>query len=318
MWQYLTKRIVHGIFVIWLVSSVVFVAVRLVPGGPVAAMLGPEAANPEAVERIEQQLGLHDPMYVQYFDYMTDLVMLDMGESVRRGVPVTEILANAIPMTLSIALVGMTFGIAIAIPAGIISATQRHSTSDYVATIAAFMGLSMPAFFIGILLMLVFAVNLGLLPSFGYTPLSEGIVPWFRSILLPGIAVGAPYCAVIMRMMRGSLLDVKDEQYMTTARAKGLSKRVALYKHALQNALIPVLTIGGIQLVLIITGSVTVEIVFAIDGLGHVVVDAIIDRDYPVVQGGILVIATLMVFINIGVDVLYTYLDPQIKYGGEA
>ena len=317
MWQYLAKRFIHGLTVIWLVATTVFVAVRLVPGGPVAAMLGPESADPEAIQRIEEQLGLNDPIYIQYIDYMADLILLDMGNSVRRGVPVSDILANSIPMTLSITLVGLIFGLSIAIPAGIISATHRYSKRDYLATIAAFLGLSMPAFFIGILLMLVFAVWLNLLPSFGYTSIREGITPWFKSILLPGIAVGAPYCAVIMRMMRGSLLDIKDQQYMTTARAKGLSERVVLYKHALQNALIPVLTIGGIQIVLIITGSVTVEIVFAIDGLGNVIVSSIIERDYPVVQGAILVIATLMVVVNITVDVLYTYLDPRIRYGDD-
>ena len=187
--------------------------------------------------------------------------------------------------------------------------------SDHAATIFAFLGLSAPAFFIGILLMVLVGVHFDIIPTFGYTPLREGFIPWFMSILLPGLAVGLPYAAVIMRMMRSSLLEVLNQQYMRTAKAKGLSPRVQLYKHAIQNALIPVITIAGIQLSVVIGGSVTVEIVFGIRGMGRVIVQAVINRDYPVAETAILVLAAGFVLINLIVDITYTVIDPRIKYG---
>lgn len=199
----------------------------------------------------------------------------------------------------------------------IISATRQQEPIDYVATVAAFLGLSMPAFYVGILLALLFGVWFDLLPVFGYTPLSEGFVPWIQGIFLPGLAVGLPYAAIIMRMTRSSLLEVMNKPYMKTARAKGVGSRVRLYKHALQNALIPVVTVAGIQLALILVGSVTVELVFGIQGLGRLLVGSILDQDYPVTQAVILLVAGVMVFTNLVVDLVYTVLDPRIGYGGD-
>lgn len=317
MYRYLLKRVVHGLFVMWLVATVVFLGLRVIPGGPVRTMLGPEA-TPEAVAALEQQLGLNQPLHVQYVDWFVGLLGGDLGRSITTGESVATLLAEAAPRTFSIGLVGVLVGLGIAIPAGVVSATRKDQPADYVATISAFLGLSMPAFFIGILLALVFGVWLDLLPIFGYTPLSEGVIPWLQSILLPGIAVGLPYAAIVMRMMRSSLLEVMNEPYMQAARAKGVSSRVRLYKHALQNALIPVVTVAGIQIALILVGSVTVEIVFGIQGLGRLLVDSILDQDYPVTQGVILVIAGVMVTMNILVDFAYTAIDPRIRYGGES
>jgi peptide/nickel transport system permease protein len=315
MWRYILKRILHAFFIMWLVATTVFFGLRFIPGGPVRSMLGQEA-TPDAVAALRTRLGLDQPLHVQYVEWMSDLLVLDFGRGVVSGEQVTSLLAQAAPKTLSIGALAVVVGLAVAIPTGIISATRKQEPLDYVATVAAFLGLSMPAFFVGILLALVFGVWLDLLPVVGYTPPREGIVPWFESILLPGVAVGLPYAAIVMRMMRSSLLEVMNQPYMRTARAKGVDSRVMLYKHALQNALIPVVTVAGIQLALVLVGSVTVEIVFGIQGLGRLLVDSILDRNYPVTQAVILVVAGVMVFTNLVVDLTYTVIDPRIGYEG--
>lgn len=316
MWRYVSKRVLHALFVMWLVATTVFFGLRAVPGGPVRAMLGQEA-TPEAVRSLRRQLGLDRPLPIQYADWMTDLLVLDMGRSITSGQQVSILLAEAAPRTISIAAFGVVLGLVVAIPAGVLGATRKNEPADYVATIAAFVGISMPAFFVGILLAILFGVWLGWFPVVGYTPLDEGVVPWLRSIVLPGVAVGLPYAAGVTRMMRSSLLEVLDQQYMRTAVVKGVHGNVRLYKHALQNALIPVVTIAGIQLALVLGGTVTVEIVFGIKGMGRLLVNSILERDYPVTQATILVISGIFVFMNLLVDIAYTAIDPRIRYGGE-
>jgi len=316
MWRYVTKRVAHALFVMWLVATTVFFGLRAIPGGPVRTMLGQEA-TPEAVRSLRRDLGLHRPLPVQYLDWMTDLVVLDLGTSITSSSSVTSLIAQAAPKTISIGGFGVVLGLAVAIPAGVVAATHKNEPSDYVATIIAFLGISMPAFFVGILLAIVFGVWLGWFPVIGYNSLSEGVAPWIRSIVLPGIAVGLPYAAGVTRMMRSSLLEVLDQQYMRTALVKGLSGNTQLYKHALQNALIPVITVAGIQLALVLGGTVTVEIVFGIKGLGRLLVNSILDRDYPVTQATILLISGIFVFMNLLVDIAYTAIDPRIRYGGE-
>lgn len=315
MRKYIAKRVAYASFIMWLVATTVFFGLRLIPGGPVQTMLGQEA-TPEAIASLRAQLGLNRPLYVQYVDWMTDMLVLNFGASITSGQTVNALVAQAAPKTLSIGALAILIGLAVAVPTGIISATRKHDPIDYVATVAAFLGLSMPAFFVGILLALVFGVWLDLLPVFGYTPLSEGVVPWLESILLPAVAVGLPYAAVVMRMMRSSLLEVQNAPYMKTARAKGVSGDVRLFKHAMQNALIPVVTVAGIQLALILVGSVTVELVFGIKGLGRLLVDSMLDRDYAITQAVILIVAAVMVFTNLAVDLAYTVIDPRIGYGG--
>jgi len=316
MKRFILKRLVYTAFLMWVITSTVFVGLRLVPGGPVRTMLGTEATD-ENVRAMREQLGLNDPLHEQYADWMLGVLQLDFGQSIRTGQAVTEILLQALPKTLSIGVLAVCIGLAVAIPAGVISATRRGRIEDYVATFVAFFGLSSPAFFIAILLLVGFGVWFDVLPTFGYTSLDEGVVEWFSSILLPAVAVGLPYSAVIMRMMRSSLLEELGAQYMKTASMKGVSRRVRLYKHAMQNALVPVLTVAGIQLAVIIGGSVTVEIVFGIRGIGQVIVDSVLNRDYPVTQGVILVIAGGFVLTNLIVDVAYVFVDPRIRYGGD-
>ncbi|WP_435117623.1 ABC transporter permease [Halolamina sp. C58] len=316
MWRYIAKRVAHALFVMWLVATTVFLGLRSIPGGPVRAMLGQEA-TPEAVASLRQELGLDEPLPVQYVDWLAGMFVGDFGTSITSGAEVSALIAQAAPRTLSIALFGVLLGLAVSIPAGVVGATRRNQPADYAATIAAFLGISMPAFFVGILLAIVFGVWLGWFPVVGYTPLSEGFVPWLRSIVLPGIAVGLPYAAGVTRMMRSSLIETLDEQYMRTALAKGVKSDVRLYKHALQNALMPVVTIAGIQLALVLGGTVTVEIVFGVQGLGRLLVNSILERNYPVTQVTILLISGIFVFMNLIVDIAYTAIDPRVQYGGE-
>jgi len=317
MWRYIAKRVAHAVFVMWLVATTVFFGLRAVPGGPVRAILGQEA-TPSAVRALRRELGLNRPLYVQYADWMAGLVTGDLGTSITASTSVAAELGSAVPKTLSIAGVAVTIGLAVAIPAGVLGATRKNEPADYAATVGAFLGISMPAFFVGILLAVVFGVYLGLLPVVGYEPLTEaGLFPWLEHVILPAIAVGLPYAAGVTRMMRSSLLETLDQQYMRTAVAKGVGSRVRLYKHAMQNALLPVVTIAGIQLALVLGGSVTVEIVFGIEGVGSVLVTSILERDYPVTQGAILLVAGVFVFMNLVVDIAYTAIDPRIRYGGE-
>ena len=279
-------------------------------------MLGQEA-TPEAVASLRADLGLDRPLTVQYVDFLTDLLTLDLGRSITSSEQVGSIVAQAAPKTFAIAGVGVALGLAVAIPAGVIGATRRNEPADYAATVAAFLGISMPAFFVGILLAIVFGVYLDWLPIVGYTSISEGVRPWFESVILPAVAVGLPYAAGVTRMMRSSLIETLNEGYMRTALAKGVDSRVRLYKHALQNALIPVVTVAGIQLALVLGGSVTVELVFSIQGLGRVLVNSILERNYPVTQIAILLISGVFVFMNLLVDIAYTAIDPRIRIGGE-
>jgi peptide/nickel transport system permease protein len=315
MQRYLAKRIIHAFVVIYVVATVVFVAVRSIPGDPARLMLGGDA-DPQALTAVRQELGLNQPIYIQYVRWLGELVQGDFGESIHTQQSVITMLIDVAEPTLSIALLGMVIAICIAVPAGIISAIHRYSPQDYLATLVSFFGISMPGFWIGILLILGIGTRFEAIPSFGYVPLSEGIVPWFKHILLPAIAVGLPYGGILMRMTRSSMLEVLNEDYMRTARAKGLSPRLVLFKHGFQNALMPVVTIAGILLAVVLGGVVAVEIVFGIQGLGRLLISSINRRDFPVVQGTVIIISFVFVFMNLIVDMLYTVINPKIKYGG--
>ncbi|MCB0074800.1 MAG: ABC transporter permease [Caldilineaceae bacterium] len=313
MTQYLIRRLIQSIFVIWMVATLVFFLLRLVPGDPLAAMLAD--VDPAAAEQLRAKLGLDQPLYVQYARWLGQLVQGDFGNSIYgSNVPVSQILAEAIPRTLSLASIALVIALSISITAGMVSALRKNTWMDYTVTFGAFLGLSMPDFWLGILLIIIFAVNLQWLPAIGYEPLSDGFWPWFSHLILPAIAVGTPFAAVIARMIRSSMLEVLSADYVKVARAKGLRERWIIWRHAFRNALIPVITVMGIALALLMSGTVIVENVFAIKGLGRVLIQGILNRDYPVVQGAILVVSVLLVFTNLLVDLLYTVIDPRIRY----
>jgi peptide/nickel transport system permease protein len=240
----------------------------------------------------------------------------DLGTSIASPEPVMDAIKIGLPKTMSLAGLSFLLAVLIAVPAGIVSALRRNSPVDYAASVVAFVGVSMPGFWFGIILILVFAVRLHWLPAIGYSPIGEdGVWAWFEHLLLPSLAIGAGYAAILMRFVRAGLLEVLNSDYIRTARAKGVSERGVIVRHAFRNALIPVVTIAGIQLALLLSGAVVVETVFSIRGLGRILVGAIFDKDYPVVQGVILLTTVIFVLANLIVDILYTFLDPRIKYG---
>lgn len=314
MTGYLLRRSVGAILVMWAVATLVFFMLRAVPGDPIAAMLF-DVGDADAIAALKAKLGLDQPVYVQYVKWFLLVLQGDLGNSIYGSrIEVSRIVMEALPRTLSLASLAFVIAIVIAVPAGLISAIRKHSTLDIVVTVFAFLGLAMPDFWLGIMLIIIFAANLHWLPAIGYAPLSQGFWPWFSHLILPAIAVGTPFAAIIARMIRSSMLEVLNSDYINVANAKGLKKLRVILVHAFPNALIPVVTVMGIAIALLMAGAVVVENVFAIKGLGRVLIEGILNRDYPVVQGAILLVSAIFVFANLAVDVLYTVIDPRIRY----
>ncbi|MCC2627606.1 MAG: oligopeptide transport system permease protein AppB [Thermomicrobiales bacterium] len=315
MTQYILRRLIQSAFIIWGCATLVFFMLRLIPGDPVVQMLGPEY-TPEAAAALRLKLGLNEPLHMQYLLWFGHMLTGDLGGSIATGETVSEIILTGLPKTLSLAGLSFLIAVTIAVPAGIIAALRRNTAFDFAASIVAFVGVSMPSFWFGILLILIFAVQLRWLPAIGYAELTEdGFVAWLERLILPSLAIGAGYSAILMRFVRAGLLEVLGSDYVRTARAKGVRERAVVLRHALRNALIPVVTVIGIQLALLLSGTVVVETVFSIRGIGRILVGAIFDRDYPIVQGVILVIAVIFVLANLIVDIVYTFIDPRIRYG---
>jgi peptide/nickel transport system permease protein len=311
---YLIRRVLGAVLVMWAVATLVFFMLRAVPGDPLAAMLF-DVGDPAAAEYLRQKFGLDQSVYIQYVKWFWLVLQGDLGNSIYGSrIEVSRIILEAIPRTLSLATLAFAIAVTIAIPAGLISATRKHSRLDHTVTVAAFIGLSMPDFWLGILLIILFATQLHWLPAVGYVPLSGGFWPWLSHLILPAIAAGTAFSAVMARMIRSAMLEVLNTEYIQVARAKGLKKLRIVLVHALPNALIPVITVMGIVLGLLMVAAVVVENVFSIKGLGRVLIEGILNRDYPVVQGVILVISAIFVFLNLLVDILYTVIDPRIRY----
>ena len=314
MAAYILRRLIGAVLVMIAVATLVFFMLRLVPGDPIAAMLA-DAGSEEAREALIRKLGLDQPLIVQYVKWFGNMLQGDMGASIYgSNQPVTKIISEALPRTMSLAFLSFAIALIIAIPAGIIAATRKNTAADTAVSLFAFLGLSMPDFWLAILLIIVFAANLQWLPAIGYEPLSAGFWPWFSHLILPSIAIGTGFSAIIARMIRSAMLEVLNADYMRTAASKGLPDRVLLLRHAFPNALIPVITVIGIAFALLISGAVVVENVFAIKGLGRVLIQGIQNRDYPVVQGAVLVVSAFFVLSNLAVDLLYAVIDPRIRY----
>ena len=314
--SYLFKRIMHALLVTFLVITAVFAAVRSIPGDPARMLLGGDAP-PEAIEEVRQDLGLDEPIYVQYYEWLSDIVRGDLGESVFSPQSVNEVILQAADPTFSIAMLAIIIATVVAIPLGVYSAVNQYKIGDQITTIIAFFGISMPGFWVGILLVFLIATRVDLLPTFGYVGFQEDPGQWFMHILLPSIAAAVLPAASILRMMRSSMLEVLNKDYVRLARAKGLDSRVILYKHALQNALIPVVTLYGILTAGLLGGVVAIEVVFGINGFGQLIIDSIRQQNFPVVQGIVIVVALIFIFMNLFIDILYTFINPQITYGEE-
>jgi peptide/nickel transport system permease protein len=314
MTAFLVRRSLGALVVMWAVATLVFFMLRILPGDPLSAMLF-DSGDPAMADTLRVKYGLDQPLFVQYFRWFGLLLQGDFGASIYGSrAPVSQIILEAAPRTLSLALLSFVVATAIAIPAGLLSALKRGSATDHAVTVVAFLGLSMPDFWLAILLIIVFAANLQWLPAIGYAPMSEGIGAWLSHLILPAIAAGTAFSAVIARMIRSSMLEVMSADYMRTAEAKGLRQLRMVLVHAFPNALIPVITVMGIAFGLLMAGAVVVENVFSIKGLGRVLIGAIQARDYPVAQGAVLVISAFFVLSNLLVDLLYGVLDPRIRY----
>ena len=313
MGRYTIQRLLAMVPVLVVVAIVTFSLIHITPGDPVALMAGDEA-TPEQKEAIRKDMGLDKPIYQQLVIYFADILRGDLGESIFNKFKVTTLISQRLEPTLFIAVFSQLVSIVIAIPLGILAAWKANTWVDRVVMVIAVLGLAIPSFWLGANLIWVFAVKLHWFPAFGYIPISEGIVPWIKSITLPSISVGFISAALIARMTRASMLEVLREDYVRTARAKGLGEQAVLLGHAFKNASIPVVTIIGIGIAGLVSGLVVTEAVFGIPGVGRLIVDAVNRRDYPVIQGVILMFTVAYVLINLVVDLIYGYLDPRIRY----
>jgi peptide/nickel transport system permease protein len=312
MIRFLMRRVLYSVVVLIGVLVVVFALVHLVPGDPVRIALGTRY-TPEAYQALRSASGLDRPLIEQFFSYAGSALTGDLGVSFRNGDPVTATLLERLPATVSLALVGILIALAIALPAGIFSALHRGGAGDGIIRVASQFGVSIPDFWMGILLIGLFASTLGWLPTSGYRPLLQDPGGWLRHIVLPGLTVGLVAGAIMTRYVRSAVLEVAAAGHVRTARSKGLAPVVVTSRHIVRNALVPILTITGIQLATILGGVIVVEVVFAWPGLGRLTYNAVAARDYPVIQGAVLLIAALFLLINLVVDVLYAVVDPRIR-----
>lgn len=293
------------------VTLVVFTLIQLVPGDPVRLAMGTRF-DPNVYAQLRAASGLDQPLVVQYFSYVGNALTGDLGVSFRSGEPVTLLLLERLPATVSLALAGVVVSLALAFPLGIYSALHRGKASDVGVRIFSQVGVSVPDFWMAILFILLFSSTLGWLPPSGYVPLTENPVEWLRRILMPAVTVGLVSGSIMTRYVRSSVLEVLGADHVRTARSKGLPEGVTLRRHIIRNALVPVITVGGVQLATLLGGLVVVEVVFAWPGLGRLVYDAVAARDYPLIQGAVLLIALLFLVINLIVDFVYAVIDPRI------
>lgn len=338
--RFLVRRSLQGVLVVWGVITVVFFLRFLTPGDPVT-FIAPLDASPELRQRIAEDLGLNKPVHVQYVDYLAGVLQADFGYSFQRGLPADQVVWARVPATVELAVAASVVAFVLSIPLGVVAATRRHSPADYGATLFSLIGISTPNFWLGIMLILVLSVQFDLFPTsqrpvgfleaIGYlisvdpggpsasAPLRFGefletMRTWLWHITLPAITLGTYFTALITRLTRSGMLDELGKPYITAARAKGLPETLVRYRHALRNTLIPIVTVLGLQLGTLIGGAVITEQVFAWPGLGSLLIDAIGDRDWPVIQASLIVIGTSFVLINIAVDALYGYLNPEVGF----
>ena len=316
MTAYILRRLVLLVPVLLVVGVVVFALVHLTPGDPAAVILG-DRATPEEIGRLRGQLGLNDPLPVQFVRWFGGVLRLDFGESIFLGESVTGALRDRVQPTLLLTLYALSIQLLIGVPAGVLAAVRHDSPLDRVLTVVAISGAAIPTFFLGILLILLFAVQLRWLPSGGYVAPTEDLGAHLQGMLLPAFALGFSAAGLLARLVRSSMLDVLREDYVRTAFAKGLPERFVVVRHALRNALIPALTVIGASVGALLGGAVVTETVFTIPGMGRLVVQSIARRDYPVIQGAIMAIAVTYVLVNLLVDLLYVYTDPRVRLGGE-
>jgi peptide/nickel transport system permease protein len=313
MLAYIARRLASTVLVMGIVGVFVFLLLHLSPGDPAAIIAG-DNATPEQIAGIRQRLGLEDPLPVQFLRWAVAVVQGDLGISIFSNEPVIKLIGQRIEPTLSLALTTLIVAVTLAVTFGVLAAWRAGSWIDRSLMVVSVLGFSVPVFVVGYMLIYLFAITLRWLPVQGYAPIADGFGPWIERLVLPSIALGLAYVALIARITRTAMLDVLAEDYIRTAKAKGVATRPMLLKHALKNAGVPIITVIGIGVALLIGGVVITETVFNIPGVGRLVVDAISKRDYPIIQGVILLFSGVYVVVNLMVDLTYTVLDPRIRY----
>jgi peptide/nickel transport system permease protein len=301
--------------VLLIVGIVVFALVHITPGDPAAVMLG-DRATPDQVAALRHQLGLDRPIIQQFFDWFGNVLRLNFGDSIFLDMPVSQAIADRFQPTILLTLYALLIQVAIGIPVGVISAVRRGGWLDRLLMMFSIVGAAVPTFFLGIVLILIFAVNRRWLPAGGYVPITEDPVAHFKAMIMPAFALGFSSAGLLARLVRSTMLDVMRDDYIRTAFAKGLTERRVIVRHALRNALIPALTVIGASLGALLGGAVVTETVFTIPGMGRLIVQSIGRRDFPVIQGAVMITAGIYVLVNLLVDILYIYIDPRVRYGG--
>ncbi|WZL73812.1 ABC transporter permease [Clostridiaceae bacterium 35-E11] len=314
------RRIVQLIPILFIVITIIFVITRMIPGDPAAVMLGPQAPV-EAVDALREELGLNKSIGEQFVMYLKGVAQGDFGKSYYYNEPVTKLIIERFPNTLFLSIVSITIALLIGVPVGIISATKQYSIFDYVSMIVALVGVSMPIFWLGLMMVLVFSVNLAWLPSIGMGSLDKGLWDVVSHLILPSVCLATIPAATFARITRSSMLEIIKQDYIKALRAKGLKEKVVIWKHALKNALPPIITVLGLQMSSLLSGAILTETIFSWPGMGKLIVDAIGNRDYALIQSTVLFIAFIYVFINLLVDIAYLYLNPKVSFetgkGGE-
>jgi peptide/nickel transport system permease protein len=314
MLRFVGARLLGTLPVLVLLSIGVFLMLHLTPGDPVQIMLGQDA-DPQAVAALRAELGLDQPLPIQYLHWLGNVLHADLGRSIRTHEPVSEAIGSRLPVTIELSLISLLLSLAIGLPTGVAAATRRNTAVDLASTGLALAGVSLPSFFLGILLILVFALWLRWVPPSGYTPFLQDPRLNLVQMVMPALALGAALAGIVARLTRSSLLDVLGTDYMRTARAKGLSESAAVIRHGLKNALLPIVTVTGLQVGALLGGAILVETIFALPGVGRLAVDSIFARDFPIVQGVVLFLALVRVLANLVADLLYGQLDPRIARG---
>lgn len=313
MQGYIVRRLLASIPVLLFVALFTFSLLYLTPGDP-AAVIGGADATPEDIEALRLKLGLNESFPVRLWKWLGTVLRGDLGVSIFSNHSVTSLILDRVQPTLSLAILSLMIAVGMGVPMGILAAWKAHTWIDHVVMLIAAFGIAVPSFALAFLVMWIFGLKFRLFPVAGFTPITDGFVPFIKHLAMPAFTVGFSFMALVARMTRASMLEVLQEDYIRTARAKGLGERLVLYRHALKNAMLPVLTIIGLGLAALVAGLVVVETVFGVPGLGRLVADSISRRDYPVIQGVILTSSVIYIFVNLLVDVLYAYLDPRIRY----
>ena len=307
------RRLLSAIPVLFIVSLISFGLMRLIPGDPAASIAG-TSATPAQIEQLRRDLGLDEPLLMQLLHYYQGLLQGDFGKSLLLGKGVLAATMERLPVTIGLSLYALVLTLLIGVASGIIAALRQNTWVDQVAMMIAMLGISIPGFFLGLLMIIFFAVQLGWLPSGGYVPFSQDPIGWLRSTTMPAISLALLQAGLLARITRSGMLEVLRQDYVRTARAKGLPERQVILKHALANALIPIVTVVGIIISLLLSGAVVTEALFSLPGMGQLLTQAVLSRDYPMVQGGLLLVTTFLVLVNILVDVLYALIDPRVRY----